>query len=227
MLSVINNRITFRKDLLTEEHQDKIKMKLILPLLVIIGATQATFPCHRFSLDPDCFTTTTTTATTTAASTTPATTTTQGPELEKLSELLQGRILDQLYETKVTPEIEKLTMILMKRLLKQFREELEKQTTTRPMRPLSYQAHPTYPLPQPLPPGPAAQQARGSLRVLPPVITHVMRPTHIPLRPKPAREEAPEATPILVRSYPRFQTSRRVSMSRPETPSHKRVMSYH
>merc|ERR1712242_110307 len=204
---------TFRKDLLTEEHQDKIKMKLILPLLVIIGATQATFPCHRFSLDQDCFTTTTTT--------------TQGPELEKLSELLQGRILDQLYETKVTPEIEKLTMILMKRLLKQFREELEKQTTTRPMRPLSYQAHPTYPLPQPLPPGPAAQQARGSLRVLPPIITHVMRPTHIPHRPKPAREEAPEATPILVRSYPRFQTSRRVSMSRPETPSHKRVMSYH
>merc|ERR1712242_170412 len=135
---------TFRKDLLTEEHQDKIKMKLILPLLVIIGATQATFPCHRFSLDPDCFTT--------------ATTNTQGPELEKLSELLQGRILDQLYKTKVTPEIEKLTMILMKRLLKQFREELEKQTTTRPMRPLSYQAHPPYPLPQPLPPGPAAQQ---------------------------------------------------------------------
>merc|ERR1712242_290439 len=198
---------TFRKDLLTEEHQDKIKMKLILPLLVIIGATQATFPCHRFSLDQDCFTTTTTTTTTTAASTTPATTT-QGPELEKLSELLQGRILDQLYETK-------------------FREELEKQTTTRPMRPLSYQAHPTYPLPQPLPPGPEAQQARGSLRFLPPVITHVMRPTHIPHRPKPAPEEAPEATPILVRSYPRFQTSRRVSMSRPETPSHKRVMSYH
>merc|ERR1712045_987478 len=199
---------TFRKDLLTEEHQDKIKMKLILPLLVIIGATQATFPCHRFSLDPDCFTTTTTTTTTTAASTTPATTTTQGPELEKLSELLQGRILDQLYETKVTPEIEKLTM-------------------TRPMRPLSYQAHPTYPLPQPLPPRPAAQQARGSLRVLPPIITHVMRPSHIPYRPKPAPEEAPEATPILVRSYPRFQTSRRVSMGRPETPSHKRVMSYH
>merc|ERR1711876_5953 len=166
---------TFRKDLLTEEHQDKIKMRLILPLLVIIGATQATFPCHRFSLDQDCFTTTTTTTTTTPASTT------QGPELEKLSELLQGRILDQLYETKVTPEIEKLTMILMKRLLKQFREELEKQTTTRPVRPLSYQAHLTYPLPQPLPPGPAAQQARGSLRVLPPVITHVMRPTHIPL----------------------------------------------